>query len=176
VGAGVGGGIANLGGLVNVTNSTFTGNSAAYAGAIENYNGTLIVSASTLSANIATNNGGAIDNDAGATLLLNNSTFSGNSAGGGGGGINNHQAAATLGNCTLSANSAGGAGGINNYGTLALINARDRIYTFTYEATDDSANQARVSQDVVVPHDAKSRADQRLFVRYGCWISGLEEI
>jgi hypothetical protein len=32
----------------------------------------------------------------------------------------------------------------------------DRIYTVTYQATDDSGNQARVSQQVVVPHDAKS--------------------
>jgi hypothetical protein len=35
----------------------------------------------------------------------------------------------------------------------------DRIYTVTYEATDDSGNQARVSQEVVVPHDAKSYQD-----------------
>jgi len=33
---------------------------------------------------------------------------------------------------------------------------RDRIYTVTYQATDDSGNQASVSQDVVVPHDARS--------------------
>ena len=33
---------------------------------------------------------------------------------------------------------------------------RDRIYTVTYQATDDSGNQAKVSQDVVVPHDANS--------------------
>jgi hypothetical protein len=32
----------------------------------------------------------------------------------------------------------------------------DRIYAVTYQATDDSGNQATVSQDVVVPHDAKS--------------------
>jgi hypothetical protein len=35
----------------------------------------------------------------------------------------------------------------------------DRIYTVTYQATDDSGNQARVSQEVVVPHDHKSYED-----------------
>jgi hypothetical protein len=33
---------------------------------------------------------------------------------------------------------------------------RDRIYTVTYQATDDSGNSANVSVDVVVPHDARS--------------------
>jgi hypothetical protein len=33
---------------------------------------------------------------------------------------------------------------------------RDRIYTVTYRATDDSGNGTNVSANVVVPHDAKS--------------------
>ena len=33
---------------------------------------------------------------------------------------------------------------------------RDRIYTVTYQATDDSGNSANTSANVVVPHDAKS--------------------
>ena len=65
--AGTGGGIGNLGGVVNINNSTLSSNAAAYAGAIENNNGTLTINASTLSGNSGTGNGGAIDNDAGAT-------------------------------------------------------------------------------------------------------------
>ena len=34
--------------------------------------------------------------------------------------------------------------------------SRDRIYTVTYQATDDSGNSSSVSQNVIVPHDAKS--------------------
>jgi hypothetical protein len=33
---------------------------------------------------------------------------------------------------------------------------RDRIYTVTYQATDDSGNSVNVSKGIVVPHDAKS--------------------
>jgi len=33
---------------------------------------------------------------------------------------------------------------------------RDRIYTVTYQATDDAGNSSRVSQNVIVPHDARS--------------------
>ena len=33
---------------------------------------------------------------------------------------------------------------------------RDRIYRVTYQATDDSGNSSRVSQNVIVPHDARS--------------------
>jgi hypothetical protein len=120
--SGAGGGIATFSGVVNINNSTISSNSASGAAAIENDAGTLTINASTLSGNVSTGNGGAIDNDASATLLINNSTFSGNSAGGAGGSIENYQSAATLNNCTLSANSATFGGGINNAGTLALTN------------------------------------------------------
>jgi parallel beta-helix repeat protein len=121
--SGIGGGIGNFGGVVNINNSALSGNAGNFAAAIENDGGTVIIDASTLSGNVATNNGGAIDNDAGAMLLINNSTFSGNSAGDGGGGLENYQATATLNNSTLSGNFASAiGGGINNQGTLALTN------------------------------------------------------
>ena len=86
-------GIYNYGTL-NVSSSTFSGNSAgAYYGAsgggIENAGGTLTVSNSTFSGNSATSSdlvesaGGGISN--GGTLTVTNSSFSGNTASQGGG-------------------------------------------------------------------------------------------
>jgi predicted outer membrane repeat protein len=73
-----GGAIHNyLNGVVNVTNSTFTGNSAANGGAIYIHTGsTLKVINSTLTGNSATDTGGGIYND--ATLKIANSIVSNN--------------------------------------------------------------------------------------------------
>ena len=74
--------IANTG-TMTVTNSTFSGDSAAYGsgGAIEN-TGTMTVTNSTFSGNSSTGDGGGqgggINND--GTISVTNSTFSGNSA------------------------------------------------------------------------------------------------
>ncbi len=81
-----GGGILNNGTLT-VTDSTFTGNSAYSGGGIENgYSATLNLSNSTLAGNIAQSDGGGLSNSQ-ATLIVTNSTFSGNSAGYYGGGV-----------------------------------------------------------------------------------------
>jgi len=58
-GGNIGGGIANLGGTVAVTNSTISGNSSGSAGGINNSGGTLTVTSSTLAGNTATFSGGA---------------------------------------------------------------------------------------------------------------------
>ena len=80
-----GGGISNSGTL-NVTNSTFAGNSAGSGGGIYNV-GTLNVTNSTFSANSASYYGGGIGSYGTVTVI--NSTFSGGSASWGGGGLYN---------------------------------------------------------------------------------------
>jgi CSLREA domain-containing protein len=93
---GLGGGIANRGGTVKVTNSTFSGNNAVQAGgAIANINGgTLRVINSTFYANRSFF-GGAIVNE--ARLAVSYSTFSANDSEHPGGGIlnDNNRAATT---------------------------------------------------------------------------------
>jgi hypothetical protein len=82
-----GGGIENNDGTLTVTNSTLSGNSAVGGdgGGILSNGGTLTVTNSTLSGNSAAY-GGGIAND--GTLTVTNSTLSGNGAEFGGGGIN----------------------------------------------------------------------------------------
>jgi len=87
-----GGGIENNGTLT-VTASTITGNVARSGGGIANPAGTLTVTNSTISSNTANVSGGGIFNRAGvpftATLTVTNSTISDNTALGSGGGIVN---------------------------------------------------------------------------------------
>jgi CSLREA domain-containing protein len=93
-------------GTVNIETSTFTGNSALNGGAIHNY-GVLDIVNSTFSGNIATNKGGGIINDGKLTSI--NCTFSENSATNGGAGIyNNSEGTLNLTN-TLIGNSTIGA-------------------------------------------------------------------
>jgi hypothetical protein len=98
-----GGGIYKAGGVLTVTNSTLSGNSADYGGGIYNADGDLTVSNSTLSGNSATTSGGGIYNADGA-LTVTNSTVSGNSATTSGGGIYNYSSTLNYAN-TIIANS-----------------------------------------------------------------------
>jgi hypothetical protein len=119
---GGGGGVSNLG-ILTVTNSAVTGNSALnFGGGIENL-GTLTLTSSTVSSNLADCcYGGGIYN--GGTLTLTNSTVSGNSVKlFFGGGIENF-GSLTLTNSTVAGNTAGccHGGGIGNSGTLTMKN------------------------------------------------------
>ena len=121
-----GGGIENNGGMLTVTDSTFSGNSAVgtgsdpidcankcYGGGIENDGGTLTVTGSTFSGNESVAVGGGIANINGGTLTVTNSTFSGNSAGFVGGGISN-DGTLTVTYSTFSDNGSNVGGGIGN--------------------------------------------------------------
>ena len=118
-----GGGIANDG-ATSVIDTTFAGNIATFAAAIDSGHGTLTVRNSTFSGNRAqadTGATGAIANHF-ATVTVSNSTFSANSVTGslGAGAISNYdRGALTVSNSTFFANSATGgssAGGILNFG------------------------------------------------------------
>ncbi len=109
-------------GTLTVSNSTLSGNSAAYGGGIYNDLGTVTVSNSTVSGNSATCGGGI--NNFGGTVTVSNSTLSGNSAACGGGIVNNYYSTLTVSNSTLSGNSATEGGGISNYySTLTVSNS-----------------------------------------------------
>jgi len=113
---GAGGGIYDGGDGATVSNSTFTGNTAAHGGGIASGGVTLMVTGSTFTGNSATYGGGGIT--ATSTLTVMNSTFSGNSADGGGG-IHHGGDAATVTNSTFSNNSATVGGGIFTSGIFA---------------------------------------------------------
>jgi predicted outer membrane repeat protein len=125
---------------ITVSNSTFSGNSAKYAGGAIGNNNVLTVSNSTFSGNSALLDGGAIDNN--GVLTATNSTFSGNSALllDGGAIDNNGVLAAT--NSTFSGNSAKYGGAIANgyFGELTLNNC-----TLTGNQTNDAFPNAASS-------------------------------
>jgi hypothetical protein len=159
-----GGAIYNEGTLT-ISGCTFSNNTAWYSGydsshlggkggAIYNGSGTVVLSNSILSGNVATGNsaagaftlGGAICNDSG-TLTISGCTFSGNSAGGAanpdglivgeGGAIYNGSGKVTVNNTIVSSNYANGnaglGGGVYNAGGTTTVENSSRI-------TDNTAN------------------------------------
>ncbi|HNB34711.1 MAG TPA: choice-of-anchor Q domain-containing protein, partial [Anaerolineales bacterium] len=124
--AGRGGGIANYGTLT-VTNSTLSTNSAEHGGGIANY-GTLTVTSSNVSGNSASvlsGSGGGILNDGNGIVTVTDSTISNNS-GPNGGGIFNLSSTGTVNifGSTLSGNTvSGNGGGVSNWGTLNVTNS-----------------------------------------------------
>ncbi len=148
VNAGLGNGLRNEGGgRVVVIETTFSGHTSGYGGAIFNDGGHLELISSTIRDNTATVNGGGIyssgfftvsnsliaDNataGAGGGLLisgylplitLTNSTVSGNSAGGNGGGIFSTAQNFTITNSTIANNTAGLGGNIFLYSDTVAI-------------------------------------------------------
>lgn len=77
-----GGAIYSVGGLVTITNSTFTGNAenggSGGGGAVRNRAGTMNISGSTFANNLAARGGGAVQG--GGTTNISGSTFTGNKA------------------------------------------------------------------------------------------------
>ena len=119
--ADTGGGIYNVG-ISNVSNCTFSGNSAIdWGGAIQNDGGTLTITNSTFVGNKTQNWGGGISNSNG-TMTITNSTFSNNRATNWGGGISNGDEL-TITKSIFSANSANWGGGIANGGTLIITDS-----------------------------------------------------
>ncbi len=117
-----GGGIDNINnGVLTVTNSTLSGNSAVNGGGIDNA-GTIYIINSTLSGNTATANGGGIRNTGGTAYVIN-STLSGNTATANGGGIHNNNATTYITNTTITNNSSPvGDGVYHNSGTITIRN------------------------------------------------------
>jgi hypothetical protein len=129
-GSTVGGGIDNFGagtsldpGVVTLTNSTVSGNTAGRGGAINNTgSGSMTISNTTISDNVTYGDGaGGIFNS--ARLTVRSSTISGNSANSGyGGGLYHHSGTTALTDSTVSGNVAWKVGGgiYSRSGTLEL--------------------------------------------------------
>ncbi|MBM4246721.1 MAG: hypothetical protein FJ148_23495 [Deltaproteobacteria bacterium] len=104
-----GGGIVNQGTL-SLLLSEVTGNRAKSGAGLDNIEGSVKLTDSTLADNAASSDGGAVFNS--GTLAAVNTTISGNTAGGAGGGIANRaEGRVTLNNATVAGNTATGAGG-----------------------------------------------------------------
>ena len=124
-GGGQGGGLYNGSGNVTITNSSITGNSASYGGAVFSDGGLLEITASSFTANTAGSYGGAIYNQ-GGTVSAENSRFFTNSATYGGAAWNASEGSASFRSSTFSQNSAsinGGALGITSGASLTLVNS-----------------------------------------------------
>lgn len=148
---GRGGGIANNGGTLNVTNSAFSNNSAGFGGGIYNDGGTLDVTGSTFSGNSALD-GGGIYND-GGTATVTNSTFADNvllDVEESGGGIYNDGGTFEVTNSTLSGNSAKvGANILNGSGTMIYTadGEVDAIFCNCGRDTVEADRNDKVSRD-----------------------------
>ncbi len=108
---------------MTITNTTFTGNSALYGGAIytralvgQPLDGILTLTDDTFASNSATAESGAIDNWAGGTVTVTDDTFTGNSAPYGGA-IGNEWGSVAVSTSTFSNNTAttGAGGAIINF-------------------------------------------------------------
>lgn len=122
--SGYGGGVFNAGGTVSITNSTFTSNAASggFGGGLYNQNGSATIASDTFSNNTATYGGGGLDNSGSASVNITNSTFSGNTALDGGGLGNTGGASASITNSTFTGNTATEVGGgIFNQGATTAI-------------------------------------------------------
>ena len=109
--SGTGGGLFNYG-TFNVVGSAVSGNSAPYGGGIANWGGDMTLTQAEVSSNSASASAGGIHNkDGGTTTVEDGSVISGNTAIWDGGGINNWDGTVTLSDSTVSGNSAGQSGG-----------------------------------------------------------------
>ncbi len=128
-----GGGIQNSG-ILTLDHVILDDNLADYGGAIDNYNGTLVITNSTFTNNFAYYYGGGIETN--GSVTISNSTFSGNSTDGSGGALENYgTGSVTISNSTFYNNSAVEWGGaIENGETLTITNS-------TFSANSAAANQ-----------------------------------
>ena len=121
-----GGGLFNRGGTVTITDSTLTNNVASFGGALYNDGGTVTLTHSILSGNKATpfSGGGGLFNDRG-TVTLTRSTLANNLSATSGGGIWNFQGTVTITDSAIVSNRGNdpGPGGILNIGILTITNS-----------------------------------------------------
>jgi hypothetical protein len=119
-----GGGIANFGGSVTVTNSTLRNNAASdYGGGIYTNGGQVVVQSSTLSANQAEASGAIANRFSAGVVTVTNSTIIGNFSIFAGGMINTF-GTLTVTNSTITGNSSQFSGGgiVNSGGTVTVTN------------------------------------------------------
>ncbi|MBF0271157.1 MAG: DUF4347 domain-containing protein [Magnetococcales bacterium] len=133
-----GGGVyLNANGVLQVIDSTVSGNSATFGGGIRNDGGVVTITRSTFSGNsaptgAASGTGGGIYQAVGGTLTITDSTISGNSSVGSGGGLIVIAGTVSIDNSTIADNSSALGAGIRvGGGTLTLTNTTVAANTAT---------------------------------------------
>jgi hypothetical protein len=128
-----GGGVYNeSGGQVTISNSVVSGNSSPVGGGITNHDGTLLVTTSTITGNLANgadgSGGGIFSGGLGGSVDVTNSTVAYNTASGQGGAIYIGSGTLSVVNSTVAHNSSScdsggcsGGGGIYNHQSTAVI-------------------------------------------------------
>ena len=120
------GGIANLGGIMILIDSTITGNtSSGTGGGLNNNNASATLTRTTVSSNVAGGCGGGIRNTGtGVMTLIDSRVISANTTDGPGGGICNQATLSVTQGSVISGNEANtGGGGIYSTGTLNVFNS-----------------------------------------------------
>ncbi|MDY7050016.1 MAG: Calx-beta domain-containing protein, partial [Microcystis panniformis WG22] len=168
-------------GILTLTNSTITGNTATVGGGGIYNDGTLTLTNNTISGNTATYGGGIWNRE---TLTLNNNTISGNTANYGGGiynGLphyyNGERGTLTLNNNTISGNTAirsgvgsGVGGGIDNSysGILTLNNNTISGNTATYGGGISNGGTLTLTNNIITNNNANLGGG---IGNYGTWNS-----
>lgn len=130
-----GGGIASLGGIMVLIDSTVTGNTSVFTGGgISNNNASVTLTRTTVSSNTAGGCGGGIRNSGtnggGVMTLIDSRVTGANTTDGAGGGICNQATLSVTQGSEISTNEANtGGGGIYNSGTLNVYNSTVRDNT-----------------------------------------------
>ena len=117
--ASTGGGLFNYSTLT-LADSVVSNNTADYGAGLSNWSGILTITNSNVSGNTASHSGGGIHNQDGGTVTIENgSVITGNMAPSSGGIENWENSTVTISNSSVSNNTGGGSGGgIANWGTL----------------------------------------------------------
>lgn len=116
-----GGGILSNAGTINLTNTTISGNLAQTGGGVSAAGGTITFTNCTVSGNTSVLSGGGVSVSNAATVTFGNSTLSGNTAGMHGGGVYGTFFTVTFANSTISGNSAGEGGGLWTFTSSASL-------------------------------------------------------
>ncbi len=146
-----GAGISNSSGTANISNSTISDNSANFGGGLYN-NDIVNLNNSSISGNSAVSSGGGIYNFEG-TPTINNSTISDNSANFGGGIQNSGVfSRANINNSTISSNSAVSSGGgiRNSTGIISISNSTITLNETIYNQGSGIYHAAFGSSNIII--------------------------
>ncbi|MEO8609111.1 MAG: choice-of-anchor Q domain-containing protein [Chloroflexota bacterium] len=126
--------------ILNIDATVFSGNNAGEGGGLMNQGAAAVatITRSSFAHHIAVSNGGAIENNLGATLTIRNSTISSNTASRGGG-IYHFSGTTNLNNVTISANHADNDGG-GIYRNGNTVNISNTLLAENIDASMSSAS------------------------------------
>jgi len=139
-----GGGAININAPLVISNSTFSGNTAGFGGAVQALSNSTVITNSTFTGNTAGSTGGAISissaSPGGSSLSLVNDTITGNTAIVGGGGITTLNTAVTLANTVIAGNSTSGVSADTQFETPTSLTDNGGNYYSTSTAAASTLN------------------------------------